>query len=99
MSKISSQEEFKNFLSSRNGIIFYGASWCGACRMIKPLYERIARRYGDKIKMVYMDVKDADHKFNSIPVLVFYHKGKMVNSVVGPDSETMKHFIKKAMKK
>ena len=69
-------------------IVDFWATWCGPCKMIAPILEEIASEYADKVKVVKLDV-DANNKtagkYNimSIPSLLFFKGGEMVDQVVG----------------
>ena len=69
-------------------LVDYWAEWCGPCKMIAPILEEIAAEYSDKVKIVKLDV-DANNKtagkYNimSIPSLLFFKSGEMVDQVVG----------------
>ena len=64
------------------------AAWCGPCRMIAPILDPLAVDYKDQVKVTKLDV-DANIKtatrFNvrSIPMLLFFKGGKVVDQIVG----------------
>ena len=70
-------------------IVDFWAEWCGPCRMIAPLLEQLLDEYGDRgLKVVKVDVDtnlDTSTRFNvrSIPMLLFFKGGKLVDTVVG----------------
>ncbi len=70
-------------------IVDFWATWCGPCRMIAPILDQLASEYADKgVTVTKLDV-DANIKtatrFNvrSIPMLLFFKDGKVVDQIVG----------------
>ena len=68
------------------------APWCGPCRMVAPVLERLAERYAGRVKVVKVNVDDNPQiartfDASSIPTLVFLRDGKPVDRVVGAQSE------------
>ena len=69
-------------------VVDFWATWCGPCRMIAPILDQHAAEYQDKVKVTKLDV-DANirtaTRFNvrSIPMLLFFKDGKVVDQIVG----------------
>jgi thioredoxin 1 len=69
-------------------IIDLWAPWCGPCKALGPTLENIAAEYGDKIKIVKINVDDnpsiaANYNVMSIPTLLFFKEGKVEGQIVG----------------
>jgi thioredoxin 1 len=80
-------------------LIDFWASWCGPCRMIAPLIDQLAEEYSGRLKVGKVNVDDEDklavsHGIVSIPTLVVYQGGKIVNQSAGalPKGEIEKLF-------
>lgn len=64
------------------------APWCGPCRMVSPIIDRLAERYADRFKFCRLNVDEnpktaARYGVMSIPTLMFFKGGKAVDTVVG----------------
>ncbi len=68
------------------------APWCGPCRMVAPVLEKLAVRYAGSLKVVKINVDDnprsaAQYDARSIPTLVMVKDGKVVDRVIGAQPE------------
>jgi thioredoxin 1 len=64
------------------------AAWCGPCRMIAPLVHELAVEYAGRAKVVKLDVDNnpetaARFGIASIPTLLIFKNGRLVDRVVG----------------
>ena len=64
------------------------AAWCAPCRMIAPIIEQLAVDYAGKVKVAKLDVDHnqttaARFTVRSIPTILFFKGGKLVDQVVG----------------
>ena len=74
------------------------APWCGPCRTIGPIIDQLAKDYEGKVKFAKLNVDEnpaTSTKYNimSIPTMLLFKDGKMVNSLVGalPKAEIENH--------
>jgi thioredoxin 2 len=68
------------------------APWCGPCRAVAPILEKLSAEFAGKLKVVKVDVDgspNAARQFgaSSIPMMVFTRKGKLLETVVGAQPE------------
>ncbi|MGB4325260.1 MAG: thioredoxin [Candidatus Nanopelagicales bacterium] len=68
------------------------APWCGPCRMVAPILEKLAVRYAGSLKVVKINVDDnpqsaRNYDASSIPTLVMVRDGKVVDRVIGAQPE------------
>jgi thioredoxin 1 len=64
------------------------APWCGPCRMVGPIVDELATEFAGKVKVTKMNVDEnpaTSMRFNvrSIPTLLFFRDGKVVDTIVG----------------
>ncbi len=64
------------------------APWCGPCRIIGPVVERLAREYAGQLKVVKLNVDEnprtaAQFQVQGIPTLLIFRDGRVVDRIVG----------------
>jgi thioredoxin len=64
------------------------APWCGPCKMIKPILEKLAKEYEGRVDLWQINADDNQDllrilKVYSIPTLIVYHDGKETLRQVG----------------
>lgn len=79
------------------------APWCGPCRMVAPVLERMAASYAGRLKVVKVNVDDCPmsaQRFDaqSIPTLVLMYDGKVVDRIIGAQpAPVLKQHVDKAL--
>ena len=78
------QQEVLN--SSQPVMVDFFANWCGPCQMMGPVIANLAEEYAGKIKIGKINVEA--YEVATIPNLVFFKDGKVVNRIIGvvPDN-------------
>ncbi len=69
-------------------LVDFWATWCGPCKMIAPILEELAKEYHNKLKVGKLNVEESPRTAShygimSIPTLIFFKKGKVIEQVVG----------------
>ena len=79
--------------SSQPVMVDFFANWCGPCQMMGPVIANLAEEYAGKIKIGKINVDENPgvaqaYDVATIPNLVFFKDGKVVNRVIGvvPDN-------------
>ena len=80
-------DNFDSFVKKGETVIDFWAEWCGPCKYLSPIVEKIASE-NKKIKFGKVDVDsqtDLAQRFQvmSIPTLLFFKDGEMVNRTSG----------------
>ncbi|MCE5300496.1 MAG: thioredoxin [Spirochaetia bacterium] len=82
-------------------LVDFWAEWCGPCKMIGPMIDRIADAYAGRLKVGKVNVDTSNgtaSRFGvrSIPTLMFFKNGELVEQVVGVVAEAQ---LKKVIEK
>jgi thioredoxin 1 len=69
------------------------APWCGPCRMVAPVLDKISTQYEGKVKFCKMNVDEnpkTSSRFQvmSIPTLLLFKEGNVVDTIVGAAPES-----------
>jgi thioredoxin 1 len=69
-------------------LVDFWATWCGPCKAIAPHVEAVADEFSGKAKVVKMDIDSnpqvpAKYGIRSIPTLLVFKKGEVVDQLVG----------------
>ena len=84
--------------SNTPAVIDFWAEWCAPCRQIAPIIKELAARYGDKVKILKMDIDSnpgtpGQFGVRAVPTILAFKDGQVVQQITGArpkaDFETM----------
>jgi thioredoxin 1 len=75
-------------------VVDFWAPWCGPCMMIAPVTEKLAKEYKEKVKFCKLNVDENSqtarkYQVMSIPLLLFFNSGQVVDESLGAVPENM----------
>jgi len=84
-----------NELLGHRGVVLanFSTTWCGPCRAMAPIVERLAARFDGRADVVKIDVDRDDelasaHGVRGLPTFLLFADGQVVERVVGTTGET-----------
>jgi len=99
-----SDKQFENKVKKEEvSIIQFSASWCGPCKTLKPIMDKLSEEYSDKnFFMAYADIEDGGINTGSamgirgVPTTIIFKRGVEVDRLVGnPGEKTVREFVSK----
>ncbi|MFQ5761506.1 MAG: thioredoxin [Candidatus Bathyarchaeia archaeon] len=95
-------QNFRTLLENSGRVIVdFWADWCAPCRIMLPVFERLAEKYGHTAVFARLDVDEypevaASYGVYSIPTFIMFVNGKPADRVVGAVGERgMEAFVLK----
>jgi thioredoxin 1 len=86
---IQDETEFNSLLKTESVLVVdCTATWCGPCKLVAPLMDRLAEEYVDRAKVFKIDLdvnKPIAKRFGikSIPAVLYFKQGELVETIVG----------------
>ncbi len=89
--------------SKKPVLVDFWAPWCGPCRNIAPYVDKMAKEYGDKIKVVKVNtdaspIMSRRYQVQSLPTFMMFDGGQPVNRISGASPPAIKSIIEQAIR-
>jgi len=101
MVKHINAEEFEKILKENKYVVCdFWATWCGPCRMLAPVLDKMSEEFKDKAAFVKVDIDENEalavkYGISSIPDVFVFEDGKVKNDSLGflPE-DNIREFLK-----
>ena len=91
---------FEDFTNESVSVVQYSAAWCGPCKSLKPIMDKLSEEYKDRAKFFYADIENAAINTASaagirgVPTVIIYKGKTEVDRKVGGVPEgNMREFL------
>ena len=90
--EISSVELQQKINNGDKMIVEFWAEWCGPCKMMKPIFEKVASTNESEVKMYTLNIDNNREValslgIRSIPTVKMFNSGSVVETKVGMMNE------------
>ncbi len=106
MLDLSAPDQFDEVISDpeRPALVDFWAEWCGPCKMMTPVLERLAREYDGRLTFAKLNVDEfpeVSQRFGvrSIPTIIIFRQGKPATRISGfkPEGALRPHLDRYAL--
>lgn len=83
-----STQDFDQTISKGVTLVDFHAEWCGPCKMMAPVVEKLAQEYAGRAKVAKVDVDmnievAMRYRVQGVPTFGIFKDGELVHRVVG----------------
>ncbi|MBQ8223872.1 MAG: thioredoxin [Bacteroides sp.] len=77
-------EKFKELIQSEKPVLVdFFATWCGPCKAMRPVVEKVREEMGDRARVVEMDVDKYDgtalfYRIQMVPTFIIFKRGEVL---------------------
>jgi thioredoxin 1 len=89
--------------SDKPMFVDFWATWCGPCRIMEPIVEKLAAKYSDRVLFGKVNVDEemnisSRYEVFSIPTFMIFKNGQPMDAVIGAVGETsLERLVKNAV--
>ena len=97
----------QNFSSLSSGdkplLVDFWATWCGPCKIMEPVVEKLAEKYSDRMTFGKVNVDEemsisSQYQVLSIPTFMVFKNGQPMDAVIGAVGEAaLDQFVLRAL--
>ncbi len=86
-----SKDNFDEAIKSGTVLVDFWASWCGPCRMVSPIIDKLSEEYKDSVKVYKVNVDEEGelalrYGIMSIPTVIAFKNGAESGKLIGVSS-------------
>lgn len=90
--RIVNEKEFNEIIEKGVTLVDFYADWCGPCKMLSPILEKLAPQYEGKVNFIKVNVDNemnlaVKYGISSIPNLILFKDNRPVDQLIGLQPE------------
>ena len=79
---------FTQEVSKKNAIVKFSAPWCAPCKQLLPILEDVSEEFSDSFNFFKINIDETQktatqHQIRSVPTLLIFKNGKVVDRQIG----------------
>jgi thioredoxin 1 len=99
VTEIKKTTDFSQAIAKGTSVVDFYATWCGPCKMLDPILEKVVQQPGTGINLVKVDIDAmgdlaSQYQVTSVPTVMLFRDGKAIKQFIGVREEAfVKEFI------